>query len=651
MKPLSGGRVRRRVAVVALAWLVLAPAVALAQDDGAASESDPGAETSGETGGERVACSEAAEVFELLCKSFELLTDEYVDEPAPEDLAQAAAAAVREAALAPRGAEAAPPCAVPEPAFEQTCVEIDQVHDTAAAVWAASVAMFESLGDHNTFLASPSEHTEMQQRLEAGAAYSGIGLRLGLLEGTVACDELSETCRLVVSEVFPGSPAEQVGLQADDIVLRLAGIVPSGSGCGLEDLPAFEPGTEVPVIVERDGRRRPFTPQAAPLVAPSVASRTVAGNIGYLRIEGFAQGIDHLVGEELDKLADADVDSLVIDVRGNPGGYLHTVINTASLFLEDRLLVIREVSRTETVRHLVSDRDGRSRPVTLPVAMAVDEQSASGSELLALALRDHERATLIGTTTYGKNTGQITVPIESESGALLGGARVTVFRWLGPSRSSSEGGVTPDAEVEHPHCAHATAVARRVAAAAFAGTLPADVELEGETSESLLALASDGILDRTECAPGLFCGDEAIPRWLTAVWLVRVLDGQDPEPISSSRFSDVAAEAWWAAHADRLADLGVTSGCAAEPARFCPEDAVSRAQMASFLTRAFQLEAASPTGFTDTQGSVHAADIDALAAAGVTLGCSADPLQFCGDRATSRAQMAVFLQRARNRTS
>ena len=84
-----------------------------------------------------------------------MLKEDYVDEPVDEDLAAAAAEGVREAGLAPRGTEAAPPCALPSPAFEQTCAEIDAVGDTAAAVWAASSAMFASLGDPNTFLMSP----------------------------------------------------------------------------------------------------------------------------------------------------------------------------------------------------------------------------------------------------------------------------------------------------------------------------------------------------------------------------------------------------------------------------------------------------------------------------------------------------------------
>ena len=159
------------------------------------------------------------------------------------------------------------------------------------------------------------------------------------------------------------------------------------------------------------------------------------------------------------------------------------------------------------------------------------------------------------------------------------------------------------------------------------------------------------MLAGTECGPGLFCPGDPIPRWLTAVWLVRTVDGQDPEPISTSRFADVDAGQWWAAHVERLAELGITLGCGAEPAQYCPDDPVTRAQAASFLERAFGLDPAPPAGFADTHGNHHAAAIDALHAAGITKGCSAELLEFCPDRVTKRIEMALFIERARTRPS
>ena len=109
-----------------------------------------------------------------------------------------------------------------------------------------------------------------------------------------------------------------------------------------------------------------------------------------------------------------------------------------------------------------------------------------------------------------------------------------------------------------------------------------------------------------------------------AVWLVRVLDGTDPGS-SGTRFADVDPDGWWAPYVERLAVLGVTTGCATGPARYCPDDSVTRAQMATFLTRAFGLEVASSFGFVDVEGNTHAGSIDALAGVGVTAGCASGP--------------------------
>ena len=197
------------------------------------------------------------------------------------------------------------------------------------------------------------------------------------------------------------------------------------------------------------------------------------------------------------------------------------------------------------------------------------------------------------------------------------------------------------------------------------GTVPesalsSDVEgvLEAEKGYSDLAdagvhrrnvetLQEKGILEGTECGPGEFCPGRPIQRWVMAVWLVRAVDDAEPHPAGSSRFSDVDAGEWWLPYVERLADLGITRGCAVEPARFCPADPVTRQQMASFLVRAFQLKPAPGNRFIDVlDGSAHLADISALAVSGITAGCATEPARFCPDSHTTRAQMATFLARA-----
>ncbi len=154
-----------------------------------------------------------------------------------------------------------------------------------------------------------------------------------------------------------------------------------------------------------------------------------------------------------------------------------------------------------------------------------------------------------------------------------------------------------------------------------------------------------GIFEGTGCKQGL-CPGGQLRRWEMAVWLVRVLDGTNPARQAATRFDDVDAGVWWAPYTDRLAELGVTNGCATGPLRFCPDEAVTRGQMAAFLVRAFGLAEASPAGFADTAGDTHAASIDALAAVGITTGCGTSPLRYCPSKPVTRAEMATFLYRA-----
>ena len=160
------------------------------------------------------------------------------------------------------------------------------------------------------------------------------------------------------------------------------------------------------------------------------------------------------------------------------------------------------------------------------------------------------------------------------------------------------------------------------------------------------ALARRGIVDGTECGERRICPDQQLKRSTMAVWLTRALDYGEPAEIESSRFADVDAGIWWAAHVERFAELKVTQGCAIEPLRYCPDQAVNRAQMAAFLVRALRLPDAPSRGFTDTGGNFAQNNIDALAAAGITAGCSTEPLRYCPNNPVTRAQMATFLARA-----
>ena len=175
----------------------------------------------------------------------------------------------------------------------------------------------------------------------------------------------------------------------------------------------------------------------------------------------------------------------------------------------------------------------------------------------------------------------------------------------------------------------------------------ADVPQDAWYRESVASLENQGVFEGTDCEEG-FCPGEPLKRWQMAVWLVRILDGQDPGQITESRFADVDDYEDWMHFIDRLSDLGVTVGCKSEPLRYCPDSAVSRSQMAAFLYRAFDLpHAESPAGFTDVSEESWAFDyINALAASKITVGCKSKPFSYCPGGSVTKAQMATFLYRA-----
>ena len=181
------------------------------------------------------------------------------------------------------------------------------------------------------------------------------------------------------------------------------------------------------------------------------------------------------------------------------------------------------------------------------------------------------------------------------------------------------------------------------AAAQDSGSYP-DVASDAYYAVPVAQLAGQGVFEGTLCSEG-FCPDGAMDRKTMAVWVVRVLDGRDPSPVSASRFADVDAAGFYAPFIERMAELGVTKGCG-DGSGFCPDRSVTRAEMAVFLSRAYELPEAPDPGFVDVASDAwYAADVARLAASGITVGCG-DGSGFCPSRNTTRAQMATFLYRA-----
>ena len=143
------------------------------------------------------------------------------------------------------------------------------------------------------------------------------------------------------------------------------------------------------------------------------------------------------------------------------------------------------------------------------------------------------------------------------------------------------------------------------------------------------------------------CPQEPLLRWEMAAWVARILDQGEPPAVASSRFADVTAMDWWRPHVERLAELGVVTGCGTDPLTFCPDEPIERGQMATFLAKAFDLPAAERAGFADVAGDhAFAADINRITAARITAGCAVDPARFCPQRHVTRGETATLLARA-----
>ena len=164
-------------------------------------------------------------------------------------------------------------------------------------------------------------------------------------------------------------------------------------------------------------------------------------------------------------------------------------------------------------------------------------------------------------------------------------------------------------------------------------------------AEPVEALAVSGVLEGSECSEARICPEDAISRSTFAVWLTRILDEDDPVGVSVSRFADVNAASWWAAHVERLVELGITAGCARDPLRYCPERGVTRRQAAVFLARALNLPSVEPAGFVDVPPDDAGSQIDAVVAAGIIGACATDQeaLQYCPRDVVTRGEAAVFL--------
>jgi len=308
---------------------------------------------------------------------------------------------------------------------------VDQPVDDVALMRGSINGMLEALGDEHTSYMDPDEY--LQANTELSGEYEGIGAWV---------DTGGEYLTIVAP--MPGSPAEKAGVKAGDVVVGVDGNDMTGIDPSLVVKRILGPeGTTVRLTLRREEVPDPIEVSVTreSILVPSVESKMLEGNVAYVRLLTFGDGTTRDLQAALDTLMAENPRGLVLDLRGNGGGYLNTAVEVTSEFLgEGVVLTERFGDGTEEVYHA---RSG-GLATEIPMVVLIDAGSASASEIVAGALQDHGRAILVGETTYGKGSVQDWVTLDGDGGAI----RVTVARWYTPNdRQINEEGLKPDLEV------------------------------------------------------------------------------------------------------------------------------------------------------------------------------------------------------------
>jgi len=292
--------------------------------------------------------------------------------------------------------------------------------------------MMESLGDPYSTYLDPAQFNEQNSPLEG--EYTGIGAWV---------DTSGEF--LVIISPMPNSPAEDVGLEPGDEVVKIDNQDVTDLDPSLVLRKILGPAdTQVLITIAREGEPDllEFEITRAVISIPSVESELINGHIGYIKLYTFGVNSYDEFSLAVTQLLEQGAENIIVDLRNNTGGYVDSAIDITSIFLKDKIVLIEEWG-DKTTKDYVTTKDA----ITLdtPLYILVNEGTASASEITAGALQDHNRAILIGTTTFGKGLIQNWIPLKGENGAV----RVSIAHWLTPHGRQIQGlGLLPDIEIE-----------------------------------------------------------------------------------------------------------------------------------------------------------------------------------------------------------
>lgn len=305
--------------------------------------------------------------------------------------------------------------------------------DNQARVWGAIKGLAEAYGDpYTTFM--PPEETKLFDT-EISGNFEGVGMEVGIRDDA-----------LTVVAPLKGNPAEKAGVQSGDRILKING-EPSIDLSVEQAVKKIrgKKGTAVVLTLLREKKGQfDVTIVRDTVTIPTVDAELRPDGVFVIQLYNFSAQSDRLFRNALQQFVDSGSDKLILDLRGNPGGYLESSVEIASWFLPSGLVVVEEDYGGDQEKRTHRSRGYNPFTDKLKMAVLVDGGSASASEILAGALSEHGKATLVGSKTFGKGSVQELVKLTPDTNL-----KITIAKWLTPKGNTiAEKGITPQYEIK-----------------------------------------------------------------------------------------------------------------------------------------------------------------------------------------------------------
>ena len=307
---------------------------------------------------------------------------------------------------------------------------VDDV-DRSKSMDAAINGLLQSLDPYSAYM-TPESFKGMQT--ETSGKFGGLGIEVGMESGVVK----------VISPI-DNTPASKAGLKAGDYIVKVDGVQVQGKSLmEAVDLMRGLVGSSIELTVRRRGVKKALTFNIVREIIQiqSVKSELIDNNIGYIRLTSFNENSSKQIKKKIDKLNEnSNLKGYILDLRNNPGGLLSQAIKISDFFLENGEIVSTKSRKVSENRKWFASKGDITNGKTILVL--INYGSASASEIVAGALKDHKRAIILGENSYGKGSVQSIIPLKNK-----GAIRLTIAKYYLPSgKSISKIGVTPDIEI------------------------------------------------------------------------------------------------------------------------------------------------------------------------------------------------------------